>query len=70
MNVLRGYGASGKCRLHDFVIMPNHLHLLLAVASGMTIEKAKPFFKGGFSGSAGSPKLAFEGRESLLQHRE
>jgi len=29
IDVLRSYVAAGKFRLHDFVIMPNHVHLLL-----------------------------------------
>jgi putative transposase len=41
--------AAGKFRLHDFVVMPDHLHLLITVGSGMTIEKAMQFIKGGFS---------------------
>jgi len=29
VDVLRSYVAAGKFQLHDFVIMPNHVHLLL-----------------------------------------
>ena len=47
IDVLRSYVAAGKFRLHDFVVMPNHLHLLITVREGMTIEKAMPFIKGG-----------------------
>jgi len=35
--------------LHDFVVMPDHLHLLLAVRGDMTIEKAMQLVKGNFS---------------------
>ena len=49
IDVLRSYVVAGKFRLHDFVVMPNHLHLLLTVGQGMTIEKAMQFVKGGFS---------------------
>ena len=49
IDVLRSYVAAGKFRLHDFVIMPNHVHLLLTVGAEMTIEKAMQFIKGGFS---------------------
>jgi putative transposase len=31
IDVLRCYVAAGKFRLHDFVIMPDHMHLLLTV---------------------------------------
>ena len=33
--------------------MPHHFHLLLTVESGMTIERAMQFIKGGFSFRAG-----------------
>lgn len=46
IEVLRSYVAAGKFRLHDFVIMPNHVHLLLTVGDGMTIERAMQFIKG------------------------
>ena len=36
-------------KLHDFVIMPDHLHLLLTVHDDMTIEKAMQLIKGRFS---------------------
>ena len=39
--------------LHEFVIMPNHLHLLLTPAVELTLEKAMQFIKGGFSYRAG-----------------
>jgi REP element-mobilizing transposase RayT len=35
--------------LHDFVIMPDHLHLILTVDDGMTVEKAMQLVKGRFS---------------------
>lgn len=35
--------------LHDFVIMPDHVHLLITVKGCMTIEKAMQLIKGRFS---------------------
>ena len=35
--------------LHEFVIMPNHFHLLLTPAAEVPLEKALQFIKGGFS---------------------
>jgi putative transposase len=35
--------------LHEFVIMPNHFHLLLTPASDIPLEKALQFIKGGFA---------------------
>jgi putative transposase len=49
IDVLRSYVAARKFQLHDFVVMPDHLHLLITVRSTMTIEKAMQFIKGGFS---------------------
>ncbi len=49
VDVLRSYAAARKFRLHDFVIMPDHLHVLLTVGADMTIERAMQLIKGGFS---------------------
>src|ERR1039457_809369 len=49
IDVLRSYVAAGKFQLHDFVVMPDHLHLLITVDGATTIERAMQFIKGGFS---------------------
>jgi putative transposase len=49
IDVLRSLVAEGRFELHDFVIMPDHLHLLLTVRDGMSIEKAMQLVKGRFS---------------------
>ncbi len=49
IDVLRSYVAIGKFQLHDFVIMPDHLHLLMTLQGDVTIEKATQLIKGGFS---------------------
>ena len=49
IDVLRSLVAECKFELHDFVIMPDHLHLLLTVYDEMTIEKAMQLIKGRFS---------------------
>ena len=49
IDVLRSNVAAGHFRLHDFVIMPDHIHLLLSVDETTTIEKAVQYIKGGFS---------------------
>jgi putative transposase len=49
VDVLRSLVLERKFKLHDFVIMPDHLHLLLTVEDGMTIEKAMQLIKGRFS---------------------
>ena len=42
-----------RYQLHAFVLMPNHFHLLLTVASNPGLEKAVQYIKGGFSYRAG-----------------
>jgi len=49
IDVLRSLVAEKRFKLHDFVIMPDHVHLLLTVDAEMTIEKAMQLVKGRFS---------------------
>jgi putative transposase len=49
IDVLRSYMAAGKFEVRDFVVMPDHVHLLLTVHGEMTIEKAMQLIKGRFS---------------------
>jgi putative transposase len=49
IDVLRSLVAKREFKLHDFVIMPDHVHLLIEVAGEMTIEKAMQLIKGRFS---------------------
>lgn len=53
IEVFYQYRAQGKFLLHDFVIMPDHVHLLISVNGDLSIEKAVQFIKGGFSFRAG-----------------
>ena len=53
LRVLYDYRAQRKFRLHEFVVMPDHFHLLLTVECDMTIERAVQFVKGGFAFRAG-----------------
>jgi putative transposase len=43
------YRDKGNYLLHDFVLMPNHLHLILTPARSTSLEKAMQFIKGGSS---------------------
>jgi putative transposase len=47
VDVLFRYRDQGKFLLHEFVIMPDHIHLILTPTD--TIEKAMQLIKGGFS---------------------
>ncbi len=49
IDVLRSYVAAKKFNVHDFVVMPDHVHLQLTVNESMSVEKAMQFIKGGFS---------------------
>src|SRR5881628_2356953 len=53
IRVLYEYRAQGKFQLHEFVVMPDHFHILLTIDAGMTIERAVQLIKGGFSFRAG-----------------
>jgi putative transposase len=53
LRVLYDYRAQKKFRLHEFVVMPDHFHLLITVESEITIERAVQFIKGGFAFRAG-----------------
>jgi putative transposase len=49
IDVLRSCVRARRFTVHDFVLMPDHIHLLLTPAPGVTLEKAVQFIKGGFS---------------------
>jgi len=83
VDVLRSQAAAGRLNVHDFVVMPDHVHLLITVASDMPVEKAVQVIKGNFSyrlkkklGYAGEvwqrgfSDVRIEDRESFLRHRE
>jgi putative transposase len=60
IDVLRSLAVEKHFRLHDFVIMPDHVHLLVEVCGDMTIEKAMQLVKGRFSRRLGK-ELGFKG---------
>ena len=49
LNLLNDDRAKGRYQIHAFVLMPDHLHLLLTPAPDVSIEKAAQYIKGGFS---------------------
>ena len=82
IDVLRSLVAERAFKLHDFVVMPDHLHLLLTVKVGMTVEKAMQLVKGrfsfrlgrefGFKGEIwqkGFSEVQVVGDASFLEHR-
>jgi putative transposase len=49
IDVLHSLVAEHKFKVRDFVIMPDHIHLLIELRDDMTIEKAMQLIKGRFS---------------------
>jgi putative transposase len=49
VEVLRSCVAAKRFEIQDFVVMPDHVHLLMTVGPDMSIEKAMQFIKGGYS---------------------
>ena len=47
METLLHYRDQGSYLLHGFVLMPDHIHLILTPDSGITLERAVQFIKGG-----------------------
>jgi putative transposase len=83
IDVLRENVRAGRFKIHDFVVMPDHVHILITVNRDLTIEKAMQFIKGGFSfrlkrefryagevWQRGFSEVRVNERQSFLQHRE
>ncbi|MGD0830286.1 MAG: transposase [Terracidiphilus sp.] len=83
IEVLRSYMRAEKMTVHDFVLMPNHIHVLMTLPGEISLEKAMQLIKGGFSFRA-NKELGFRGEvwqrgysdarilddRSFQQHRE
>lgn len=53
VRTLYEYRTEEKYSLQEFVVMPDHFHLLITVDGETTIERAVQFIKGGFAFRAG-----------------
>src|SRR5258708_40116291 len=49
LDVLQDYRGQGRYQLHEFVVMPDHFHLIVTPAADVYLEKAGLYIKGGFS---------------------
>jgi putative transposase len=80
---LRSNVAARRFQLHDFVIMPDHLHLLMVLPNDISIERAMLLVKGGFSyrlrkehgfrgevWQRGFSEVRVNDRQTWLQYRE
>src|SRR2546427_13186152 len=68
MDVLVHYREQMRYVLHEFVIMPDHLHLLLTPEADISIERALQLIKGGFSYRLGKAKRGPVWQERLTKH--
>ena len=71
IETLFDYRAKSKYELHEFVVMSNHIHLLLTPALDLTLERVMQFVKGGYSHRAGQqlgPSLGIWAR-GYVDHR-
>jgi putative transposase len=53
IEVIYHYRDQGKFLLHEFVVMPDHFHVIITVGNEMSVEKAVQLIKGGFAFRAG-----------------
>jgi putative transposase len=49
VSTLLHYRAQGRYLLHSYVVMPDHVHLLLTPAPDVSLEKVIQYVRGGFS---------------------
>ena len=71
VRTLYEYRAQGKYRLHEFVVMPDHFHLILTPAPDKSLERALQYIKGGYSFRV-KRELTFKGlpwEEGFSNHR-
>jgi len=53
LKTLYGYKRQERFQLHAFVVMPEHVHLMLTPAVDVTLERAMQLVKGGYSHAVG-----------------
>jgi putative transposase len=63
------YRDSGKFQLHAFVVMPDHVHVLLTPAPEAAIERCAQLIKGGFSFAARKTTTGELWQEGYHAHR-
>jgi putative transposase len=49
LHVLYSYERAGHFRLHEFVVMPDHIHVILTPREDTTLEKCVQLIKGSFA---------------------
>lgn len=82
IDVLRSYMRAKKFKVHGFVVMPDHVHVLLTLGPEISIEKAAQLMKGNLSYRAkkefgvkweiwqrGFSEVQILNEESFVQHQ-
>jgi len=69
IEVLLEYRQQRKYLLHEFVVMPDHIHLLLTPAPEVSLERAVQFIKGGYSHRRRKVEKIQVWQESFTNHR-
>ena len=67
IDVILHYRGQEKYLLHEFVVMPDHFHLLITPSEVVSLERAVQFIKGGFSFRLKSKSLVWQA--SFTNHR-
>ena len=83
IDVLRSYHRAGRFKVLEFVVMPNHVHVMFSIGSEMSVEKAVQLMKGNFSYRArkefgmkweiwqkGFSEVQITTEESYIQHQQ
>jgi putative transposase len=69
IDVLLDYRKQGKYLLHEFVVMPDHVHALITPAPEISLERAVQSIKGGFSFRLRKLEKVEVWQESFTNHR-
>jgi putative transposase len=69
IEVLLDYRHQGKYLLHEFVVMPDHIHVLLTPALEIALERAVQFLKGGYSYRLRKAEKIQVWQQSFTNHR-
>jgi putative transposase len=69
IDVVLDYRKQGKFLLHEFVVMPDHVHALITPAPEISLERAMQFIKGGFSFRLRKVEKIEVWQESFTNHR-
>jgi len=69
MTTFSHYRDQREFLLHEFVVMPDHVHLLVTPSGEISLERAMQFIKGGFSFRYGKRSKGAIWQESFTNHR-